>query len=323
MRRIRKSVGFLHGSKSRFSKRTLRADACTDARHLMIPLMNAERAWSLAMHLKRQSSGDLRPRHHMLHRLAKAARWATELHALCAERADKRTLLEAEAYAAWIVGTHALERESWASALRSFFRAQTIYSELSRVSLLGEQQLYREMADEIQPIARYARYELQMSGGGGKGAEAEGAGEADDELSIVDLLKDDSHNLASNLLRSKLEPMLADMQAKQAASLDQIVFRQQPIPVTNEKLRVSILRAQVRAARRAGGAGAPAVGRGGARTRAPRCAPAAARPPAGRSAVRRATAPGPGGGRRAAAPRVARVRLTICKRNLVNTEPAV
>ena len=63
-----------------------------DGRHLMLPLYNAERAWSYAMQLKRENtSGESRPRYHLLHRLVKAAKWSTALSKLCAERGDKRT----------------------------------------------------------------------------------------------------------------------------------------------------------------------------------------------------------------------------------------
>lgn len=249
MRRLRKSIGFLHGSKSKFAKRTLRPTDCTESRHLLIPLMNAERAWAFAMHIKRVAAGEARPRHHMIARLAKAARWASELQALCAERGDHRTLLEAEAYAAWMTANHMIERESWAPALRGIFRARTIYVELSRVTLFPEQQLYREMVEEIEPIQRYCRYQLQTQGGADE-AEAAGGEGAEDEMSITELLKDDSSSLASSMLRSKLEPIFAQMQSKQAQSLDQISFRQQALPLTNEKLRVSILRSQVRSGSR-------------------------------------------------------------------------
>ncbi|KAJ1627916.1 hypothetical protein T492DRAFT_841980 [Pavlovales sp. CCMP2436] len=243
MRRLRKSVGFAHGSKGKYAKRVLRPDDCTDSRHLLIPLMNAERAWAYAMHLKRESGAESRPRHHMLTRLAKAARWASELQALCAKRGDHRTALEAEAYGAWMSANHMIERENWASALRGIFRARTIYAELSRVTLFPEQQVYREMVEEIDPIQRYCRYQLQTAGGD-VAAAAGGEGGAEDELSITELLNDDPSSLASSMLRSKLEPILAQLQAKQAQSLDQVVFRQQAIPVTSDKLRVSILRSQ-------------------------------------------------------------------------------
>lgn len=253
MRRLRKSIGFVHGARSKFAKRVLRPADCVDPRHLLLPLMNAERAWAFAMHLKRACAGEARPRHHMLARLAKAARWANELQSLCAERGDQRTSLEAEAYAAWISANHMIERESWAPALRCIFRARTIYVELSRVTLFPEQQVYREMVEEIEPIQRYCRYQLQTSGGGDE-AEAAGGEGAEDEMSITELLNDDSSGLASSMLRSKLEPILAQLQTKQAQSLDQVIFRQQAIPLTNEKLRVSILRSQVRVRPRAGSA---------------------------------------------------------------------
>lgn len=253
VRRLRKTVGFTLGVKKTFTQRVMTAADVTDERHLLIPLMNAERAWSYAMHLKRESGTEARPRHHMLLRLAKAARWASELETLARQRADQRTILEAEAYAAWMLANHALERENWAPALRNYFRARTIYLELARVSLFAEQQVYKEMVDEIEPIQRYCRYQLQTAGGDATVDD----GDVEDEISITALLNDDSSSLASAMLRSKLEPILAQVQAKQAQSLDQIVFRGQAIAVTSEKLRVSILRSQVTAAGRPARAPAP------------------------------------------------------------------
>lgn len=241
VQKVRKAVGFTHGGK-KFVKRDLAPAACKDVLFLSIPLLNAERAWSHAMYIKRQESDESRPRHHMVRRLAKAAQWARGLHTLCLARCDQQTQLESEAYSAWMAGNYNLEREQWASALRSLFRARAIYAELARLSLLADQQLYSDMVEEIQPIVRYCRYQLQTTGAveelGDEAAE-------EDDLSIVDILKDDSNNLASSVLRSRLEPILANVQAKQAANHDQVVFRQKAIPVTNDKLRVSLLRAQV------------------------------------------------------------------------------
>ena len=49
--RLHKKLGFLHG-RGKFARRELDEAAVTDARHLHIPLVTAERAWAYAMELK-------------------------------------------------------------------------------------------------------------------------------------------------------------------------------------------------------------------------------------------------------------------------------
>ena len=51
----------------------------TDERHLLIPLVAAERAWSYAMELKRDAGNELRKRAHLLGRLKKATIHAAQL----------------------------------------------------------------------------------------------------------------------------------------------------------------------------------------------------------------------------------------------------
>ena len=94
-------------------------------RFLLLPLMSAERSWSLAMELKEQPENP-RARFHMLRRLKKAVKSCNELVTLCAETADDKTKLEAVAYAGWMTGNLRLEEENWAQALESFTRARFI-----------------------------------------------------------------------------------------------------------------------------------------------------------------------------------------------------
>ena len=140
LHRVRTAVGFLHG-KGRYVKKVLEPRMVRESRHLLIPLYCAERAWAYAMALKRDNSGgDPQPRlrFRLLHRLSKAAKWATALAKLCAVRGDQRTALEAQAYAGFMVGNMHLEREEWGKALTHLRRTKTICTELSRVSLADQ-----------------------------------------------------------------------------------------------------------------------------------------------------------------------------------------
>lgn len=52
LRRIRKALHFTQGHRNRYHKKPLTASTVKDVRYLHIPLINAERAWALAMELK-------------------------------------------------------------------------------------------------------------------------------------------------------------------------------------------------------------------------------------------------------------------------------
>lgn len=98
-------------------------------RHLTLPLVCAERAWSLAKEIESQpppKEGSTAYRHqHQIRRFAKAARWAAELARLAAVRGNSRTHLEAEAYAAGLAGL-ALQQKGHdlSTAVSRFHRAE-------------------------------------------------------------------------------------------------------------------------------------------------------------------------------------------------------
>ena len=96
-------------------------------RHLTLPLINAERAWSLAKQLEAQKQDKMssHKRQHQVRRFSKAARWASELAKLASVTADTRTHLEAEAYAASLGGL-ALQYKGkdLATAVAKFSRAE-------------------------------------------------------------------------------------------------------------------------------------------------------------------------------------------------------
>lgn len=162
LRRLRKSTKFLHG-RGRFVKKTLEPEAIVDARILAIPLLNAERAWAMAMEIKGQlSMGPVAPkRAHLQARLWKAAGWAEQLAHLASERADHRTSVEAEAYAAWINGTALLEKQSdWDSALGALVRAKQLCEGLAAVGSADFQAAAHAQAAEAEPGIRFCTYKL-------------------------------------------------------------------------------------------------------------------------------------------------------------------
>ena len=96
-------------------------------RHLTLPLISAERAWSLGKELEAQKRDEMsgHKRQHQIRRFSKAAQWALELARLASATADTRTHLEADAYASSLGGL-ALQYKGkdLASAVTKFQRAE-------------------------------------------------------------------------------------------------------------------------------------------------------------------------------------------------------
>lgn len=95
-------------------------------RFLYIPLINAERAWAYGMQLKQEANTETRKRFHLLRRLRRAVVHSSNLLRLCEKcgRCDTRTKLEAQAYAAWMLGNVQFEQQQWKEAFENFGNAQ-------------------------------------------------------------------------------------------------------------------------------------------------------------------------------------------------------
>ena len=90
-------------------------------------VFSAERAWAYAIHMKKQNekSLSLPRRGHLIRRLRKAHRWASEIVRLGADSLDVRSRLEADCYEALVHGSLLLEEEKhWELALAKFLRAK-------------------------------------------------------------------------------------------------------------------------------------------------------------------------------------------------------
>ncbi len=128
LRRLRKHLGLLHPRKE-FKKKPIEAKHVTEARVLQIPLITAERAWAYAMQLKADMADDKdnsRLKYHLLRRLQKAAKIATDLEQLCSTCADARTQLEAVAYSTWMGANVLFERNNFSAALQKFTAAKYV-----------------------------------------------------------------------------------------------------------------------------------------------------------------------------------------------------
>jgi signal recognition particle subunit SRP68 len=157
LKKVRDTLHFKFGRGKLFVKKELTVTIVNSADHLMILLLSAERAWSYAMELKDASTTDglHKLKHGSISRLSKAVKWAVQLRSICLEKGDPQTALEATAYADWLYGHLQLQKESWQEALTKLTSAKTIYNELSRVSALGEHEVFQTRIQELEPPIRF------------------------------------------------------------------------------------------------------------------------------------------------------------------------
>ncbi|RLN72884.1 hypothetical protein BBJ28_00020683 [Nothophytophthora sp. Chile5] len=247
LRRIRKSVKFTHGKGKQFVNKKVDAETSSEARHLYLPLYNAERAWSYAMQLKEDDNleksengedANSRIKFHLNGRLRKAADWSQRLVAICAAKADARTGLEAEAYAAFMAGNLAFHREEHAAALDQFATARRIYADLSQVGTSSQKELFSRGADELQPFIRFCEHRLALHGRSAGSAEASS------------LEMQSSGDGASNaLLQSKIDLVLLEARKQKVASLGSVGWKQQQLAVPTQELGLAVVRTDELAAK--------------------------------------------------------------------------
>ena len=236
LHRLRRSLNFKHGKK-RYVKKELTAEVVSDERFLHIPLVNTERNWSFAMNLKEEMVDSQVKKHHMVQKMSKAAKSAYQLQKLCAVRADAQTQLEAEAYAAYMLGNLLLEKEKWKAGQTAFKRAQMVYSELGRRDIQDPdyQRMYSNMSDEITPSIMFCRYNARKHGGDA---------DEEDDAALKEILDAGLETPALDMLKGKLEGVAQGTRAAQAQALKSVQFRGASLSVTNDKLRMAIITAR-------------------------------------------------------------------------------
>ncbi|WIA32643.1 hypothetical protein OEZ86_003445 [Tetradesmus obliquus] len=232
LRSLYKALKFLHG-KGRYTKKKLDVPQVSDARHLQILLVCAERAWAHAMLLKQESQQDgaaaAKKRHTALRRLRKASFWAGELSRIAGTVCDTRSAVEADAYAAWMSGNVLMETESdWQRALACYTRAKKLFTELARVGDPESQALCGAMAEELAPALRYCNYQISRTGG-----------EAVDPAGLLALAEEGGEG-GGSLLQSKLASLAAEAQTAQAAATSSFEWRGIKAPVSQERVRVPL-----------------------------------------------------------------------------------
>ncbi|XP_063052338.1 signal recognition particle subunit SRP68 isoform X1 [Engraulis encrasicolus] len=224
LRRLRKTLGFRMGNRHKFTGKKVTVEMLSDSRYLLLVLMEAERAWSYSMQLKQEANTEPRKRFHLLARLRKAAKHGEHLERLCeSPRVDAKTKLEAQAYTAYLTGMVQFELQEWKSAMEAFNKCKTIYEKLASAFTEELAVLYHQRVEEISPNLRYCAYNIG------------------DQNAINDLMQMRLTGGGGGMMAEKLETLITQTRAKQAATMSEIEWRGRVVPVKIDKARIFLL----------------------------------------------------------------------------------
>ena len=223
---------------------------------LLLLLTQAERSWAYAQQLAGERSEEApRKRFHQLKRLKRAVEQSRALEAACAQHADARTQLQAEAYCADLAGAYAFERGDFSGALGRFLHARSVYAQLGRVggsdiaALCDERRAAQ--SDQIRMSRYFRKQQREAQGAGNHGGETEE--DDDDDGSALPL------SSSSSVLSSRLQLLLKEREERAAQSLDTVTWLGRAVPVSNEKARLVLARVQRMRHEAEGGAAAAAA----------------------------------------------------------------
>ncbi|KAM4604042.1 signal recognition particle subunit SRP68 [Polymixia lowei] len=224
LRRLRKTLGFKMGNRHKFTGKKVTVELLSDNRYLLLVLMEAERAWSYAMQLKQEANTEPRKRFHLLARLRKAAKHGERLEKLCeSHRVDAKTKLEAQAYTSYLTGMVEFELQEWKPAMEAFNKCKTIYEKLASAFTEELAVLYHQRVEEISPNIRYCAYNIG------------------DQNAINDLMQMRLTGGGGGMMAEKLEALITQTRAKQAATMSEVEWRGRTVPVKIDKARIFLL----------------------------------------------------------------------------------
>uniref|UniRef100_A0AAY4A8Q3 Signal recognition particle subunit SRP68 n=1 Tax=Denticeps clupeoides TaxID=299321 RepID=A0AAY4A8Q3_9TELE len=225
LRRLRKTLGFKMGNRHKFTGKKVTVEILSDSRYLLLVVMEAERAWSYAMQLKQEANTEPRKRFHLMSRLRKAGKHGEHLERLCeSHRVDAKTTLEAQAYNAYLTGMVQFELQEWKAAMEAFNKCKTIYEKLANAFTEEQAVLYYQRVEEISPNIRYCAYNIG------------------DQDAINDLMQMRlSAGGGGGMIAEKLEALITQTRAKQAATMSEIEWRGRTVPVKIDRARIFLL----------------------------------------------------------------------------------
>lgn len=102
----------------------------------------------------------------------------------------------------------------------------------SQVGRIEDQDLFSRRVEEIEPLLRYCRYNLDTATGDAAAAEEH----------LLEMGREGS-SAGGDLLAAKLESVVAEARKKQASALDSVEWRGKKVAVRSETLRVALVKA--------------------------------------------------------------------------------
>lgn len=156
----------------------------------------------------------------------KAAYWSQQLLDVCVEKANARTVLEAEAYANYMKGNLTLYREDWKAALQHYSTAQKIYAELGQIGNLEQRDLLQMHLNDATPFVRYCEYNLNAMGVSSEDISSQ-------KEKLIQLREDGGGN---SFLDEKIGSLLNATAKKEAESISSIEWRNSTLPVRNNEV---------------------------------------------------------------------------------------
>lgn len=180
----RRRLGRTTNKREKFAVKPVTAeDVGSNHEFALLILLQAERAWAHAMHIKTTHTADASgrgitgsTRSHLISRLSKAANTAEGLVKLLqqgASKASEQDVIETRGYQATLAGSEEFERHSggqrsdeerqkgWQLCLQHYSKARVIYAALLEKE---KKEVYRTvLADTVDPTIRYAAYQARLS----------------------------------------------------------------------------------------------------------------------------------------------------------------
>jgi len=164
-----------------------------------------------------------------IRKLRKASKYAAILHEICAEVAEDRTILESEAYLAWMNGNLNLEQEKWKEALQSLEQAKGLYEGMAKALGPGKWAMFNSRVEEIEPSIRFCRYNLSRQ-----------AGENAEQLLSLTA----EAGIARDMLSAKIDAALAEERKKIARSFGVIPWCGKDVAMRSEAIREAVISAR-------------------------------------------------------------------------------
>ncbi|XP_012517695.1 PREDICTED: signal recognition particle subunit SRP68 [Propithecus coquereli] len=132
--------------------------------------------------------------------------------------------IPSQAYTAYLSGMLRFEHQEWKAAIEAFNKCKTIYEKLASAFTEEQAILYNQRVEEISPNIRYCAYNI-------------GDQSAINELMQMRLRSGGTEGL----LAEKLEALITQTRAKQAATMSEVEWRGRTVPVKIDKVRIFLL----------------------------------------------------------------------------------